>query len=190
MTPCFGNRKQLALLAIGGLNSGRENTLRAHLEACPGCRAYLAEISRVAVKLRAIEPTSEIRASHDFHRKTLAVIEAGEKKSEGQLFRLELSHLLNWRLALPAAAILAISLAVLPPNKQRPVASVVLPPLPRSGPPANRQAEFEPTVGRYELVANESLDKLDELITLQAKRSAPSAPVITASLFPRSEISD
>ena len=69
MKPCFGNRKQLALLAIGGLTRGREITLRAHLEACPGCRAYLAEISGVAGKLKAIEPSSEIRASDDFHRK-------------------------------------------------------------------------------------------------------------------------
>jgi hypothetical protein len=229
MKPCFGNRKQLALLAIGGLTRGSENTLRAHLEACPGCRAYLAEISSVTVKLKAIEPDSEIRASDDFHRKTVAAIEA--LKSETQLPRFELPQLLNWRLALPAVAVLAISLAVLSGRLgksqpgQRTVASAdasarhpylsgrlgdgivaggtdgmvsggtsrgaargaeaSLP-----GQPANRQADLEPTVGRYELVANESLDKLDELIARQAKRSTPSAPVMTATFFPRSDISD
>jgi len=113
MKPCFGNRKQLALLAIGGLNGGRENGLRAHLEACADCRAYLAEISSVAAKITALEPASEIRASDEFHRNTLAAIEASGKKTEAQLFGLGLSHLLNWRLALPAVAILAVSLAVL-----------------------------------------------------------------------------
>src|SRR5580658_4177230 len=103
MKPCFGNRKQLALLAIGGLNDEREDTLRAHLEACPGCRAYLTEISRFAVKLKAIELPSEIRASDEFHRKTLALIESSGR-GEAPSFGVALLRLFNWRLALPAVA--------------------------------------------------------------------------------------
>jgi hypothetical protein len=195
MKPCFGKRKELALLAIGGgsLDDGRENALRAHLESCDGCRGYLAEISGVAGKLSAVESASEIRASDDFHRKTLAAIEMSAM-DKAPSFGVELLRLVNWRLALPAVAILTIILLVLSPNKQqpRPLASVIPPPLPHSAPPSNspRRADLAPTFGSYELVASESLEKLDDLITLQATRSAPSAPAIAATLFPRSDLSD
>jgi anti-sigma factor RsiW len=190
MKPCSRNRKPLALLATGALETGRGQELRAHLEACPACREYLAQISNVTAKLRAVELNSEIRVSGAFHRRTLAAMNASERKLGIESLRLQLQSLLNWRVAVPALAMVAVAIAVLSPTARQPGAVFVpAPPSPVAVNP-NVQSDLAPTVAHYELVANQSLDKLDELITVQGRRSQPSAPGYTASFFPQSGTSD
>jgi anti-sigma factor RsiW len=181
MKPCSGNRKQLALLAIGALEIGRDQDLRAHLEACPPCRNYLAEISTIAAKLRAVEPESDIRASDDFHRKTLAAMKSSGKKSGIVSLVSQTRSLLNWRVALPAVALAAVVIAVLSVTGKRSGAISIPAPPARNASTPDLQANLAPTVANYEMVANQSLEKLDELITLQGRRNPPSMPVYTAS---------
>ena len=53
MKPCRKYRKQVVWLAAAALADGEARALRAHLETCAGCRAYLAEISHVTERLAA-----------------------------------------------------------------------------------------------------------------------------------------
>jgi anti-sigma factor RsiW len=47
MNPCPRNRQPLAWLALNSLPAPETAALRAHLEACAGCRRYFVEISSV-----------------------------------------------------------------------------------------------------------------------------------------------
>jgi anti-sigma factor RsiW len=190
MKLCSGTRKQLALLAIGDPEAERNQELRAHLQACPDCRDYFAEISSVAVKLRAVQPDSGIRASDMFHRKTLEALNASERKSVIESLLFQGHSLLNWRVALPAVALAVVVVAVLSPAGRNPGANPVPAPSAHAETAANATADLDPTVARYELVANQSLEMFDELITLQGRRNSPSTPVYTASSLAHWEISD
>jgi anti-sigma factor RsiW len=67
MKPCSRNRKLLAWLALGELDSHRAAALREHVESCDGCRRYLAEMSSVTDSLTVDEGTPEIQATEAFH---------------------------------------------------------------------------------------------------------------------------
>jgi hypothetical protein len=43
--------------------------------------------------------------------------------------------------------------------------------------------DLAPTIANYQRVANQSLDKLDVLLTRQGNRPLPSMPIYTASMF-------
>lgn len=184
MKACSGNRKSIALLAIGVLEAKPARELRAHIEGCPGCRGYHAEISGLAATLRAAEPNSDIRASDRFHRRTLAALKDSERKSGMGLALGQMLSLLNWRVALPAAAMAAVMIAMLSTSMRPPSNGLVSAPATRARTALKVQGDLDPTVANYEMVANQSLEKLDELITRQGARSASPGPVFTASTFP------
>src|SRR5690349_11877876 len=100
MKPCSNNRKPLALLAVDALSVSEEHELRAHLQTCESCRAYLQEISNVTQKLRAVELGSEIQTSEAFHQRVVRSLMAHESASVLAQLRAALS---NWRVALPLA---------------------------------------------------------------------------------------
>jgi hypothetical protein len=89
--------------------------------------------------------------------------------------------LLNWRVALPAIAALVVAGVTIATWRQPPVVS--------SSPKAATQAalasgadnNLAPTLANYQKVANQSLDKLDALLTRQGNRALPSMPIYTAS---------
>jgi hypothetical protein len=47
----------------------------------------------------------------------------------------------------------------------------------------NPGGELAPSLANYQIVANRSLDELDELLTRQAHHPQPRAPIYTASAF-------
>jgi anti-sigma factor RsiW len=184
MRPCSGNRKPLAWLALGELDTRRAAGLRAHMETCDGCRRYLAEISAVTEKLAAAEKTPDIYASEAFHRRLVTRLGAEQSGSVWQTLAAPLLVArLNWRVALPvvgAAALVIVSLSILvrQPAASPPVLTgvqAVLPPDIRS--------DMPPTIANYQRIATRSLDELDELLTRQGKRSSSPAPIYTASMF-------
>jgi hypothetical protein len=89
--------------------------------------------------------------------------------------------LLNWRVALPAIAALVVIGVTVAIWRQPPDVS--------SSPPAGTQTtlasdadnDLAPTIANYQRVANQSLDKLDALLTRQGNRALPSVPIYTAS---------
>jgi hypothetical protein len=79
----------------------------------------------------------------------------------------------HWRLAAAATAVAAVLLLThRRPQRPQPVAST---------PPARAIAEnSDVSVLNYEMLANESLDKLDQTLSEQGSRSLLSAPVYRA----------
>jgi hypothetical protein len=74
MKPCAKNRRPIAWLALGALESGPARELRAHLEVCPACRSYFHEIAIVTEKLGTAKPASDLEASTAFHRRVVAAL--------------------------------------------------------------------------------------------------------------------
>ena len=182
MKPCAQNRKLIAWLASNALDARQARQLRAHLETCEGCRRYLAEISNVTEKLAAAETTPDVQASENFHRKVAAKLRTAKPDSTGEIlaayFRGTLS---NWRVALPAIAVLVVASVTVAIWRQTPDVS----PPPRAGIQAasvsDADNDLAPTIANYQRVANQSLDKLDALLTKQGERPLPSMPIYTAS---------
>jgi hypothetical protein len=46
---------------------------------------------------------------------------------------------------------------------------------------ASADSEIEPSISNYQVVANRSFEKLDQLLTTQGTKTAPSLPIYTAS---------
>jgi hypothetical protein len=182
MKPCTQNRKLIVWLSLNALETRQTRQLQAHLETCEGCRRYLAEISDVTEKLAAAEANPDVQASESFHRKVAGKLRASKPDSMGEIlaayFR---GTLLNWRVALPAIAALVVVGVIVAIWRQPPDVS--------SSPRADIQTasvsdadnDLAPTIANYQRVANQSLDKLDELLTKQGNRALPSMPIYTAS---------
>jgi len=52
------------------------------------------------------------------------------------------------------------------------------------------ESDFEPTISNYQMVANRSLDKLDELLTRQANSNHSPVPIYTLTTISRAAASD
>jgi hypothetical protein len=181
MKPCAQNRKLIVWLSLNALDARQTRQLRAHLETCEGCRRYLGEISNVTETLAAAT-SPDVQASESFHQKVAGKLRAAKPDSIGEIlaayFR---GTLLNWRVALPAIAALVVVGVTVATWRQPPVVS--------SPPPAGTQTasvsgadnDLAPTIANYQRVANQSLDKLDALLTRQGNRALPPMPIYTAS---------
>jgi len=185
MKPCSNYRKRIAWLAVGALHSREERELRAHLPTCPGCRNYLEEMSVVSEKLNASRINPDIYASETFHQKLARRLKAQEAGSRWAVL------VPRWKIALPvigcaAAVVTALLLVLRPPAgslpSPSPIKSVT------AMPPAKR--DLPPTISNYQMIANRSLESLDELLTTEGNRNPPPAPVYTASSLSRATFSD
>jgi len=184
MKPCAQNRKLIAWLALNALEARQTRQLRAHLETCEGCRRYLGEISNVTERLATEEANPDIQASEIFHQKVAGKLRAAKPDSLWEILAAYFwGTLLNWRVALPAIAALVVVGVTVATWRHPPVVS--------SPPPAGTQTasvsgadnDLAPTIANYQRVANQSLDKLDALLTRQGNRALPPMPIYTASML-------
>jgi anti-sigma factor RsiW len=193
MKPCSKNRKLLAWLALGNLDAEQATALREHLVTCPGCRRYLDELSSVAATLNAAEIMTDIEATASFHQRVIAGIKAEEppfaRPGIEKFFR---GTLLNWRVALPTVGAVAVVLVVglLLTSRQQPEVPLPAPSSAQSGSDHNLDGDFRPTIANYQMIANQSLEKLDQLLTAQGSRKLPPAPIYTASAFATAGVSE
>jgi len=187
MKPCADQQKLITWLALDALDARTALTLRAHLETCAGCRSYLAEISKVTEQLAAARPSAELQASETFHRNVVARMKAETSVSVWATVGAALRPVFfNWRVAVPAAAVLAVLLTTgivqwpRTPVGNRPMSPTITP---ASAPvaAADAEANLAPTIANYERVASQSLDKLDALLGEQEKQTARATPVYTAA---------
>jgi hypothetical protein len=192
MKPCVQYRKLIAMLALDELENKHRQTreLRTHLDACEGCRRYYAEISNVTAKLTAPEPDTAIRASAAFHRRLVGALKTEEPVRTGNLLAWFQAGFENWRTALAltgAVVVLMMVSAILVSRPRIPTPALVV----AGGAPAPAFSdELPPTIANYQMVANRSLDKLDELLTRQSRRNPPPAPIYTVSDFTRADLTD
>lgn len=182
MKPCSRNRKLIAWLALDALDAGKAAALRDHLAVCPGCRRYWEEISNVTETLASAQPDCELEASACFHRKVAAKLQAVEAGSVLEdlpaWFR---GSILNWRVAMPGIAVLAIAVLAMVAPRRHPAASVSAPPAAQAVSASDSDSDLAPTIGNYQMVANQSLEKLSELLTRQGNKNLPPVPIYTAS---------
>ena len=182
MKPCAQNRKLNAWLASNALDARQTRQLQAHLETCEGCRRYLAEISNVTERLVAAESNPDVQASEIFHQKLAGRLRAAKPDSIGEIlaayFR---GTLLNWRVALPAIAALVVIGVTVAVWRQSPVVPSPSRASTQTASVSDIDDDLAPTIANYQRVANQSLDKLDALLTRQGNRPLPSMPIYTAS---------
>ena len=166
MRPCPNNRKLIAWLAVNALDARQAQELRTHMESCEGCLRHMEELSNVTDKLSAVEIRSDLQASEAFHRKVVSRLGTEGSRSTWELVAARL-RAVPWRWALPvtsAIVVAALSLVVWRPP---------VPPSPGSYSPSELKvkSDLEPSISNYQMVANRSLDKLDELLTQQGSRN-------------------
>ena len=181
MKPCAQNRKLIVWLTLNALDARQTRQLQAHLETCEGCRRYLAEISNVTERLAAAEANPDVQASESFHRKVTARLRTAKPDSFGDILAAYLTRL-NWRVALPAiAALLVVGLAFAFMRQPPAVSSSPTPAATQTAAVSEADSDLAPTIANYQRVANQSLDKLDALLTRQGNRPLPAMPIYTAS---------
>lgn len=182
MKPCAKNHKLIALLALDELGREPASELRAHLEVCEGCRRYYGEISSVTDKLSTLE-TTDIRTSAAFHRRVVSALKAQRPVREESLFLRFLLSLRNRPVAWAISGAIAVLIAALVIFSPAPRAPAPGPVIANIVPPGGFSADLAPTIANYQMVANRSLDKLDDLLTRQGNLNPPPAPIYTASDF-------
>jgi anti-sigma factor RsiW len=183
MKPCSKNRKQIAWLALGELDGREESALREHLANCEGCRCYWEEISSVTQRLTAAQPASDVQASEVFHRGVAEKMQTAESGSlRENLTALIRGTALNWRVALPVTAVLVIA-AFASVILQQPLhpATPVLPAVRVFTSASGSESDWAPTLANYQMIASQSLGKLDAVLTRQGNRALPPMPIYTAS---------
>jgi predicted anti-sigma-YlaC factor YlaD len=183
MKPCANQQKRIAALALDLLEPHPARELQAHLEICAGCRDYLAELTRVAEQLAATAPSEELPASDQFHRRVMARIEV---RPDGPDWRVIWGILravpTGWRLVLPLVVVILVLTRIGVGHSPK-TAVEVHSPAPASVQVAagDADADLAPTVANYQRIAEESPDKLDELLARQEPPTARAMPVYTAS---------
>lgn len=188
MKSCQKYRKQIAWLAMESLEARHEPELRAHIDDCADCQKYFIETRSIAGKLRAAEPEPSVEPSPSFHRRVVDAVADTERRSVVELLFTEFGSRWNWRLAFPAAALMAMAIAAWVVTSQR--AGIHHPSPVASATSVTREvkADLAPTVSNYELAARQSLDKLDELLTDQGFRNSSAPAAFTAGQLFRATI--
>jgi anti-sigma factor RsiW len=183
MKPCRQNRKLIVWLAANALDARQARQLQSHLETCEGCRRYLAEISNVTEKLVAAERNPNLQASENFYRNVARKLRSVKPASLAEMLATYFREQeFQWRVVLPAIAVLVLVIGVS-------VATRMPPPKSISPPPASQRAALEsdankdlaPTLANYQQAAKQSFDQLDALLAKQSKRALPAMPIYTAS---------
>jgi anti-sigma-K factor RskA len=184
MKPCPQNRKLIVWLSLNTLDARKAAALRDHLALCEGCRRYWEEISNVTERLAAAAPDSNLEASELFHHRVAEKLQAVESSSVLENLAAWLrGSMLNWRVALPAVAVLVIALIAMVAPRHHPAPSPPAPPAVQVVSASSSESDLAPTLANYQMVASQSLEKLSELLTRQGNKSLPPAPVYTMSSF-------
>ncbi len=124
----------------------------------------------VAEKLSAAEAPQEIETFPFLHRRVRHALHKERRRPE-----------LSWRLAIPTLTAMAFLVFFLPRTH------TIAPPTPQHVTVARN---FDPTILNYQMAANQSLDKLDSILTEQGNRALPPMPVYRAGSFPNGNTTD
>ncbi|HEY1788784.1 MAG TPA: hypothetical protein VGJ73_11535 [Verrucomicrobiae bacterium] len=138
-------------------------------------------------KLALEDSTHEIEASDAFHRTVVARLRAQES-SQWRITGLP-GNLLNWRVVLPGAAV-CVALIIGLHDRQMsdlPLRSSV--PTPgRMVSTRNADADVLPTIGNYQMAAEQSLQEFDDLLNREAKLPPPPAPSYRVSTLTLADV--
>ena len=189
MKPCSKNRKLIAWLTLDALDAREAAKLHDHFIRCEECRRYWEATSNLAERVASSLPEPQLEASEIFHDKVAARLHAVDHSSVLENLKSWFHELhLNWRVALPTVAALAfVIVASLAPHKA-PTSNPTAPLVAEFVPTSNSERELAPTLANYQLVADQSLDKLDELLTSQGNKRLPPVPALSISSLERAHL--
>ena len=191
MKPCRKNRKPITWLALDALDAEATQALRAHIQTCAGCHGYFEEISRVTTTLRMAQPAPDVKASSSFHRNVLHALKSeGNKPAWSKLMAALRLTSLNWRVALSVLGAAAVVLVVASVLFHRPAGPAPDPRVAQIPAATSSATDLAPTLSNYQTLANQSLDKLDEVLTRQANQRPAPASIYTASAFSSRNVPD
>ncbi len=183
---CSNYRDQLAALTLGALEPADKHAVELHISTCAACRAALGELKSVTESLEDVQIRNDIQTSERFHRAWTAQL---QKATVPSLRERAVAFLRAFRLSQSPYALPVATLALLfviggfwlwsthAPDEVRSTTN----PSNLSSRQPGADSEIEPTISNYQVVANRSFEKLDQLLTTQGIRTAPSLPVYTAS---------
>ena len=184
MTSCTNNRKLIAWLAVGAIDANGARELVHHIKTCAGCRAYLEEMSHLTKKLEDAKVKFDFQPSATFHQQLVRRLRAEESAPiwERLVAYVQVRHL-NWRIVLPVAVTLIVMIATVFSAINRRAASPLAQNRNQAAPAGKPAEDLAPTMSNYQMIANRSLEKLDELLSREGTRNASSAPAYTASML-------
>jgi hypothetical protein len=136
-------------------------------------------MSAVSETLLIAATQPDLEASGSFHPAVLRALRSREPAAGWGWFE-QLTSTEKWGLA---AASLAVGLTVLSVVFFR-LSHPPSPAIPQNKLANHVEPELAPTLSNYQIVANRSLEKFDELLTRQANRGLPPAPLYTPSAAP------
>ena len=184
MKPCVKNQKLIAWLALDALEARQALALREHLTKCEACRRYLEEITSVTTKLAAVETASDVHTSRSFHQRVASRLKSTEPNSVWGEVSVRLAWL-NWRMIPPTIAALLVAAIVLSVKWQHSAISPQDRHTAQIVPALDMNQLLTPTMVNYERAANQSIEKLDKLLTEQGNQNFSRSPIYTALPFIR-----
>jgi hypothetical protein len=186
MKPCRKNRRKITWLVMDALNPAEAAELVSHIGICDGCRLYRDEILKVkhcVSALQLLNPANALETEVFDVERTGSLLERTlkanlPKRSPFPSFR--------WSVGVSAACVFALAL-LLVVNLERPR------PIERSSrhlaqhAPRVASGELLPSFANYRAIGNQSLDRLDQLLTQQSLRplSVPQPPTAGSLGLPR-----
>ena len=182
MNPCRKNKRRIAWMAAGVLETANAETLREHLETCPGCRRHWENMSALSERLNAAElPDAE--PTESFHRRVVRKIQ--EEQKTAPLFAWgTLLRRLWWERRLASIAVGgALAIATLlwiqsfSPDEEPGSAPMRIAQTTESA----TQALLPPTLGAYRRAGDISFEKLDAALTRQIAAKASPVETFTVS---------
>jgi predicted Fe-S protein YdhL (DUF1289 family) len=180
--PCAKNREPIVWLAVKDLDARQTRELQAHLETCEGCRRYLAEILNVTEWLAVTEANSGVQASAIFHQKLAGRLRTAKPAAFVENLAANFRETrLRWRVALATLAALVVIDVTVAITRRPPHVSLSPQAVAQTAPASGADIDLAPTMANYQKAADESLDKLDALLTRQGNRALPSMPIYTDS---------
>lgn len=183
MNPCAKNKRRIAWMASGVLDEIEAQTLRQHLETCPGCRSYWQSMSEISERLVKASGSPQAEPAKSFHGRVAHKIQQLERATPFLSWMSAVQRLLPPRRLAAVSAVVMIGTATLIwfqnsrrdkqpslPRKQIITVHLTSPP---AAPP--------PTLALYRRAAETSFETLDALLTREAARNASVFETFTVS---------
>jgi hypothetical protein len=170
MKACRKNRKNIAWLVMDELSRDEAAGLVTHIDRCEGCRVYRDQILSVKKRVHALQ---DLTPESSLDSEILAMPRPAQTNPPNRAPRLAFA----WCLVGAVTCVLALVSILMSslnhsPSVQRNSH--------HSGQPAPRVSSRDllPTFATYRTIGNQSLDRLDQLLTQQShsSRSAPQPP--------------
>ena len=188
MKPCAQHKPLITWMSLGHLDADRARQLREHLAICPACQHYSREMAALCQEhQRAADLLPEAPADASFQPRLRNRIEADAARPT--LARGWEAFCRRWKARSAQAAALAAVLVACLWVWSRPPAA---PPAPAevvtshpTAPMVVAAVSQAPSLSHYRMVANTSLDALDDLLTRQAARASSPHGSFTLSTLSR-----